>query len=290
LDGSFAGVTLIQARPRVLNAADAAALRTLVEADPIANCVLDSRLRLVPDLDPRRFGGELWGIDGAGGSLRAAVFHGGNLIPLGSDLVAVELIANQLSRTRRGCSSIVGPTDAVGVLWSVLARSWGPARAVRRWQPLLCTRTPAAAEPDPAVRPVELGELDAFLPAAVAMFSEELDVSPVGHDSGRGYRSRLAELISAKRAYARFDERGRVMFKAEIGTLSPATAQVQGVWVRPELRGQGVGTAGMAAVLRLSLRRAPTVSLYVNDYNDAGRALYARLGFRQVGTLRTVLF
>jgi predicted GNAT family acetyltransferase len=290
LDGSFAGVTLIQARPRALNAADAAALRTLVDADPIANCVLDSRLRLVPDLNPRRFGGELWGVDGDCGSLRAAAFHGGNLIPLGGDLVALELIGNQLARTPRGCSSVVGPADAVEVLWSTLSRSWGPARAVRRRQPLLCTRTLPAVDPDSAVRPVQLGELDAFLPAAVAMFSEELDVSPVGQDFGRSYRNRLAELISAGRAFARFDERGRVMFKAEIGTLSPATAQVQGVWVRPELRGRGIGTAAMATVLRLALRRAPTVSLYVNDYNEAGRALYARLGFRQVGTLCTVLF
>lgn len=274
----------------MLNAGDAAAVRALVDDDLIANCVLDSRLRLVPDLEPRRYGGELWGVDGEHESLRAAAFHGGTLIPLGSDLAALELISSQLARTGRGCSSIVGPAEAVETMWSVLSRKWGPARAVRHRQPLLCTRTLPLHEPDPAVRPVRPRELDAFLPAAVAMFSEELEVSPVGRDAGRGYRNRLAELISASRAFARFDEDGRVVFKAEIGALSPATAQVQGVWVRPELRGQGIGTAGMAAVTRLALHRAPTVSLYVNDYNLAGRAMYERLGFGQVGTLRTVLF
>lgn len=283
-------MTLIQARPRVLKAADLAALRALVDADLIANCVLDSRLRIVPDLDPRRFGGQLWGVDDGAGGLRAAVFHGGNLLPVGDDLAALELIAGQLARTTRGCSSIVGSADAVAMLWSVLAPSWGPARAVRQRQPLLCAARMPAQQSDPAVRPVELGELDRFLPAAVAMFTEELDVSPLGHDAGRSYRKRVAELITAGRAFARFDEAGRVVFKAEIGALSPATAQVQGVWVRPELRGSGVGTAGMAAVMRYALRRAPTVSLYVNDYNAAGRAMYARLGFGQVGTLRTVLF
>jgi predicted GNAT family acetyltransferase len=283
-------VTLIQARPRVLGAADQAALRALLDADLIANCVLDSRLRLVPDLDSRRFGGRLWGVDGAAGRLRAAVFHGGNLLPVGDDLAAMELIASQLVRGGRRCSSIVGPADAVAVLWSVLSRGWGPARVIRQQQPLLCAAQVPPERPDPAVRPVELAELDRFLPAAIAMFTEELEVSPLGHDAGRSYRNRLAELITTGRAFARFDERGQVVFKAEIGALSPTTAQVQGVWVRPELRGQGIGTAGMAAVLRHALRRAPTVSLYVNDYNQAGRAMYARLGFRQVGTLRTVLF
>ena len=46
----------------------------------------------------------------------------------------------------------------------------------------------------------------------------------------------------------------------------------------------------MAAVLQYGLRRAPTVSLYVNSYNSTARALYDRLGFVQLTTLRTILF
>lgn len=282
-------MTLIQARPRVLNAADEPALRALVETAPIANCVLQSRLRLVPDLDPRRFGGQLWGVDGPRG-LRAAAFSGGSLLPVGDDLAGLELIAGQLAGNRRSCSSIVGPLPAVVAMWSVLGRRWGQPRAVRLRQPLLCTAAESGIEPDPDVRPVQPDELDRLLPAAVAMFTEELEVSPLAGDAGRGYRNRVAELIAGGRAFARFDDRGQVMFKAEIGVLSRATAQIQGVWVRPELRGNGIATAAMAAVLSYALRRAPTASLYVNDYNQAGLALYARLGFRQVGTLRTVLF
>ena len=47
----------------------------------------------------------------------------------------------------------------------------------------------------------------------------------------------------------------------------------------------------MAAVVRDALRRvAPTVSLYVNDFNEPARRAYARTGFRQVGMFATVLF
>jgi hypothetical protein len=62
------------------------------------------------------------------------------------------------------------------------------------------------------------------------------------------------------------------------------------VWVRPDLRGLGIGTAALAAVLRHAFRIAPTVSLYVNDFNAAARRVYSRLGMRQAGTLATVLF
>jgi predicted GNAT family acetyltransferase len=288
-------MTAVQHRPRMLQAADGAALSSLVADDPVLHCVLDTRLRVAPDLHPLRLGGFLWGMPAGADAaesrqLRAAAFHGGNLIPVGDDLAALESIAQQLVRNGRSCSSIVGPADAVSAMWPVLSRRWGPARAIRLSQPLLCTELPAGLPPDPAVRRVRPDELSRFLPAAMAMFTEELDISPTGNDGGRGYRRRVSELLAAGRAFARFDEHGAVMFKAEVGALSSATAQIQGVWVRPDLRGRGLGTAAMAAVLRFGLQLAPTVSLYVNDYNTSARRMYQRLGFAQVATLRTVLF
>ena len=47
----------------------------------------------------------------------------------------------------------------------------------------------------------------------------------------------------------------------------------------------------MAAVVNLCLEDvAPVVSLYVNDFNAAAIATYARVGFSRVGTFATVLF
>jgi predicted GNAT family acetyltransferase len=285
------GVTALQTRPRVLGHADAPAVRALIAADSVLNCVLDSRLALAPDLEARRLGGFLWGLNaGANAELSAAVFHGGNLIPLGSDLNALQILADQLSQGRRGCSSIVGPAEAVRAIWPVLARHWGTARAIRASQPMLVTRELPAVTADESVRLVSPADLPRFLPAAIAMFSEELGISPIGSDGGASYRGRVADTVASGRAFARFDSRGRVEFKAEIGALSPSTAQVQGVWMRPDLRGRGMGTAAMAAVIALALRQAPTVSLYVNDFNVIARRMYDRLGMCQVATLSTILF
>jgi hypothetical protein len=143
---------------------------------------------------------------------------------------------------------------------------------------------------DPGVRLVRPDEVDIFFPAAVAMYTEEIGVSPVLDDGGRGYRARVAGLVQARRAYARVAN-GQVIFKADLAVVSRHTAQVQGVWVAPSWRGRGLATAAMAAVVRDALRRvAPTVSLYVNDYNTAARRVYRRCGFRQVGAFATVLF
>ncbi len=101
---------------------------------------------------------------------------------------------------------------------------------------------------------------------------------------------RVAELIAAGRALA-WIERGEVLFKAEIGAVSRAACQVQGVWVAPAHRGRGIGTAGTAAVVEYARTCiAPVVSLYVNDFNTSARAAYRRVGFREVGRYASVLF
>jgi predicted GNAT family acetyltransferase len=47
----------------------------------------------------------------------------------------------------------------------------------------------------------------------------------------------------------------------------------------------------MAAVVSACQRDiAPTVSLYVNDFNEPARRAYERVGFDEVGTLASVLF
>jgi len=128
------------------------------------------------------------------------------------------------------------------------------------------------------------------LPACIAMFTEEVGVSPVVGDGGALYRARVSELISQGRAFARIED-GQVIFKAEIGSATASACQIQGVWVDPRLRSQGIGTAGTAAVVDLALREvAPVVSLYVNEFNLAARTSYSKIGFTQVGDFASILF
>jgi predicted GNAT family acetyltransferase len=135
-----------------------------------------------------------------------------------------------------------------------------------------------------------MDEVETLYPASVAMYTEEVGASPLADDGGHGYLQRVTELVRTRRAYARIAD-GRVVFKAELAVVTRHTAQIQGVWVEPAWRGRGLAAAGVAAVVRDALRRvAPSVSLYVNDFNTAARAVYARCGFRQVGTFATVLF
>jgi predicted GNAT family acetyltransferase len=273
---------------RVLGPADLPAVTEILDRDPVANVFVASRVRTV-GLEPLRLGGEMWGhlVDGR---LDALCHAGANLVPVQAGPDAQRAFAERARRQGRRCASIVGPRAAVAPMWDLLEPAWGPARDVRPNQPLMSISAPSAVRPDPGVRRVRPDELDTILPACIAMFTEEVGVSPTVGDGGATYRARVAELIEAGRAFARIED-GQVVFKAEIGSATADACQVQGVWVPPELRGRGLSAGGMAAVVNEALRSiAPVVSLYVNDYNAAARATYRRVGFADAGTFMSVLF
>lgn len=272
---------------RVLAPRDLPELRALLARDPVAHCFVASRVHAA-GLDAWRLGGELWGWEESG-RLVSALYLGANLVPIETTPTARSAFADRARRIGRRCSSIVGPAHDVLPLWDQLAPSWGQVREIRARQPLLEIDTEPLVAPDEGVRPFGLGELDVVMPACVAMFTEEVGVSPLAGGGGEAYRARVAEIVRHRRAFGRIED-GRVVFKAEVGAVAPGVCQVQGVWVAPERRGEGLAAAGMAAVVRLAYELAPVVSLYVNDFNAPARAAYARVGFRDVGTFATVLF
>jgi uncharacterized protein len=273
---------------RLLDERDRDAVIAICDRDPVTNVFVSSRVRAL-GLEPSRLGAQMWG-HGTGGQLQSLCYSGANLVPVAATPDAVVAFADKALRQGRRCSSVVGSADEVQALWNLLRPRWGPARDIRPVQPLMVIAGPPRVPPDPLVRRVRLDELDILWPASVAMFTEEVGVSPTAGDGGASYRARLEQLIRGGRAFARIED-GRVIFKAEIGAVTPQACQIQGVWVRPEFRGHGLAAPGMAAVVVEAARSiAPLVSLYVNDYNLPARAAYRRAGFTEAGRLMSVLF
>jgi hypothetical protein len=133
-----------------------------------------------------------------------------------------------------------------------------------------------------------LDEVDLVMPAAAAMFTEEIGYPPY-RGSGQLYRQGITSLIGAGHTFVRVDA-GEVVFKADVGSVALGVAQVQGVWVAPHRRGRGLAEPAMAAVVeQVRAEIAGVVTLYVNDFNVAARATYARVGFAEIGSFATVL-
>ncbi len=272
----------------MLDGTDLDAFLRLAGEDPVVNVFADHRARTT-NLEPRWLGGEVWGRF-AGGELVAACHVGANLVPVQCSADDARAFAERALARSRSVSTIVGPHEAVEAFWHTVSGSWGRPRELRWQQPHLEISGSPRIEPDPAVRRTSRTDLDELYPACVAMYTEEVGVSPEAGGGAELYRARVSQLISRGWSYARFDE-GRLVFKAEVACASPRAAQIQGVYVPPDLRGQGLATAGMAAVVRhVQAHVAPVVSLYVNDWNEPARRAYERVGFVQTETFSTVMF
>lgn len=273
---------------RAIDAQSISQLQSLIAQDPIRHCLLAARVESGSGGYRNSYSDLLGYFDD--GKLKSALLCGANVVPVNTSLIARQEFASVLSRSGRRSSSIVGPASEVLDLWSRLSPSWGSAREVREDQPVLAMREPSRVIIDDEVRYSTLADLDELVPACVAMFTEEVGVSPNSGGGASAYRNRVAELVSSRRSFVRYlgDE---LVFKAEVGTVGSEVAQIQGVWVKPEYRGKGISVPAMATVVKYVLADiAPVVSLYVNNYNAPALATYRNVGFEQVDTFATVLF
>ena len=161
-------------------------------------------------------------------------------------------------------------------------------------EPLKPGQSPAGAvqlsgEPAGYARLATSADLGELLPAAAAMFTEEVGFDPVAR-YGDGYAARLRTLIAGQRSAIVTDVNGRVIFKADAGIVNLDAAQVQGVWLHPDYRGYGLAKPFFAAAAQVLQRRYPHLSLYVNDYNARALAMYRGTGWEQIGQFSTIIF
>jgi predicted GNAT family acetyltransferase len=273
---------------RPLGAADLGAFLALARQDPVVNVFVDYRATTT-NLEPRWLGGEMWGrFDG--GDLVAACHVGANLVPIQARPEDAAAFAERALTRGRTVSTIVGPQEAVRVFWNGVASSWGRPRETRWEQPHLEIAGQPLVAPDRQVRRTTKADMGELYPACVAMYTEEVGVSPEQGGGAELYRARVAQLVNRGWSFARFDG-DRLVFKAEVACATAYAAQIQGVYVPPDRRGEGIATAGMAAVVDIVRREiAPVASLYVNDWNTSARAAYERVGFRETARFATVMF
>lgn len=163
----------------------------------------------------------------------------------------------------------------------------------RKPEPLKPGQSPlggdSTGEPAGYARLATSADLGELLPAAAAMFTEEVGFDPIAR-YGDGYAARLRTLIAGQRSAIVTDVNGRVIFKADTGIVNLDAAQVQGVWLHPDYRGYGLAKPFFAAAAQILQHRYPHLSLYVNDYNARALAMYRGTGWEQIGQFSTIIF
>lgn len=257
-----------------------------LSASPLENVFLRSEIRH----GALRQGAILGIEDTHDHQLQAVSMQAPLVVPWAPSPREVAALAEALRPQLSSVQLIVGPRDQVAALQRLLVHELRPARLLRAEQPHYAVdldQLEKPAGPAPPLRLATMRELEQVVIAGAAMHLEEVGFDPMGSDPV-GFRERVVTLIRRGWVHVLM-ENDRVAFKAECSAVTPEAIQLQGVWTSPELRGRGIGTRSMAALCRQLLADTGAVTLFVNDFNQPAIRVYERVGFRRIGTMRSLL-
>lgn len=208
----------------------------------------------------------------------AVVQPGRLLVPMGD----ADMLRRAGTPTRRWRLMVADAAAAEAIL-DVQGRD-GLVIHHQRFMALDHTAVPdEATVPDPGLRLATTGDVDGLAELAVQLHVDDAFGPHPGRTGLRGYAERIRVGIERRTVWC-VGEPGRPVAKLERSVSSLRHGvQFSGIVVHPEHRGQGLGSATVAAAVRYAVREGPRhwpVCLHVRAANDPAIATYVRCGFR----------
>jgi ribosomal protein S18 acetylase RimI-like enzyme len=190
---------------------------------------------------------------------------------------AEDIVPVLTDRLTAGTRAVVGPVDAVSALANRL-----PPGHLRHIE---VRETIATGDPQGLVTVPSMDQLVAFAQASFDAFSEEIGYPPAPRPLDADYLSQWSRRAAGGLVLGSWED-DRCVFRAEVRPVVGMTAEVRGLWLVDELRGQGHALAFLRDLISVvGTRIAPRVQVLVDRANEPAVRLYERAGLDRVGTL-----
>jgi predicted GNAT family acetyltransferase len=190
--------------------------------------------------------------------------------------VALAAFARLAQNSSETCV-VMGESDKVSQFLSYYRREGQRPRLMYREQLLERRRKHSVDAAVPGLRLATLADLKLVAPVHAQMAFEESGVDPLQVDA-EGFFRRCARRIEQKRVWVKV-ENNELIFKADIISDSSEVVYLEGVFVNPEKRGQGVGQRCLRDLTNELLQRTKSVCLLVNQRNSAAQGCYQKAGY-----------
>jgi ribosomal protein S18 acetylase RimI-like enzyme len=200
---------------------------------------------------------------------------------------AVQAFAT-LARRESSPHLLMGEHNAVERFWKYYAANDASPRLVCPIT-FLQRREPFAEQANVEGLRLATGEdLEQVVRAQASMAFETSGVDPLKKDPV-GFRQRYLRRIDKKRVWVVI-QHGRLIFKTDVIADTPQASYIEGVYVRPDERGKGVGHRYVTALGRILLERSNAIYLFVESKDTRAKSFYSKLGFTVSGQYDLLYF
>jgi uncharacterized protein len=130
----------------------------------------------------------------------------------------------------------------------------------------------------PDLRLATNADLEQVMLVQSQMAFSESGINPLEHDPV-GFRMRCGRRIEQERVWV-WTEDHRLIFKADVISDTHETIYLEGIYVDPRDRGNGIGTRCMSQLAQTLLPRTNSLCVFVNEQNSRARSFFEQLGFK----------
>ena len=176
---------------------------------------------------------------------------------------------------------ILGEKDSIETFWNYYADEGQEMRLACREYLFECRRAMQVRYPLEDLRHATIDDLDRIAPIQAAMAEEESGTNPLQADP-EGFRARCARRIEMGRVWV-MEEKGELIFKADILADTPDVVYLEGVWVSPSARHRGIGRKCVRQLCEDLLSRTKSVCVLVNEENLSAHTFYRMCNFKMRG-------
>ncbi len=174
-------------------------------------------------------------------------------------------------------SVIFGLRHQVEIFWQHLSGAGREQRMARDFFWHVC------AQPARQIEQFQLLQaapehLEMVVEAHASMFIEATGTDPRLTDP-EGFRNRALERINRGRTWVRLAD-GKVVFKAELQSVTPDAIYLEGIWTAPDYRGHGIARESVVELTHRRLRKHQIICLVVEPDETAAQHIYEYAGFR----------
>lgn len=173
---------------------------------------------------------------------------------------------------------IMGEQERIADFWRHYANDGQELRLACRELLFELTSVENSSQGVPGLRLATLDDLDLVALVQAELAFAESGVNPLEIDP-QGFRARCARRIAQGRTWL-LVENDRLLFKAEVQSETPEVIYLEGIYVNPELRGQGHGHRCLTQLCGILLTRADSICLLANERNELAQQFYQQVGFK----------